>query len=289
MSAVKFYNGIRSPQIQFGTFRIKTEEDVFNSVTTALNAGYRAFDTASVYRNHGKIAKTFKQVLPKLNLTRKDIFITSKLAPKDHGTEKSEAAIKNILNDLDVDYLDLFLIHWPGVQRLDVTDPLNRELRQESWRVLEKFYNLGKFKAIGISNYTLSHMQELLSHCQIVPHVIQLELHPHYQQTELVQYCQQNKIHVQAYSSLGQAGTESPLYQEDIIKNIAELLSVTPAQVLLRWGVQKGYTIMPKSVTPGRIKENIDINHFKLSIEQMNLIDSLEKGQKYTWNPETIL
>ena len=289
MSSVKFYNGIRSPQIQFGTFRIKTEEDVFNSVTTALNAGYRAFDTASVYRNHGKIAKTFKQVLPKLNLTRKDIFITSKLAPKDHGTEKSEAAIKNILNDLDVDYLDLFLIHWPGVQRLDVTDPLNRELRQESWRVLEKFYNLGKFKAIGISNYTLSHMQELLSHCQIVPHVIQLELHPHYQQTELVQYCQQNNIHVQAYSSLGQAGAESPLYQEDIIKNIAELLSVTPAQVLLRWGLQKGYTIMPKSVTPGRIKENIDINHFKLSIEQMNLIDSLENGQKYTWNPETIL
>ena len=157
-------------------------------MSEALNAGYRAFDTASVYRNHAKIAKTFKQILPKLNLSREDIFLTSKLAPKDHGKEKSEIAIKNILTDLDVDYLDLFLIHWPGVQKLDVSDPLNKEMRLESWRVLEKYYNLGKFKAIGISNYTLSHLQELLSHCEVVPHVIQLELHPHYQQADLVTF-----------------------------------------------------------------------------------------------------
>ena len=126
---VTFSNEVVSPQIHFGTFRIKSDEDVQKSVSTALNVGYRAFDTASVYKNHTKIAKTFKQTLPKLGLSRGDIFLTSKLAPKDHGTERCEAAIKNILHDLETDYLDLFLIHWPGVQKLDVTDPMNRILR----------------------------------------------------------------------------------------------------------------------------------------------------------------
>ena len=137
-NVVKFSNGVSSPQIHFGTYRIKTAEDVRTAVSTALEVGYRAFDTASVYKNHRKIAETFKEFLPKLGLSRKDIFLTSKLAPKDHGEQKCEDAIKNILTDLDTDYLDLFLIHWPGVQKLDVRDPENRVLRAQSWRVLER-------------------------------------------------------------------------------------------------------------------------------------------------------
>ena len=138
VNVVKFSNGVSSPQIHFGTYRIKTAEDVRTAVSTALEVGYRAFDTASVYKNHRKIAETFKEFLPKLGLSRKDIFLTSKLAPKDHGEQKCEDAIKNILTDLDTDYLDLFLIHWPGVQKLDVRDPENRVLRAQSWRVLER-------------------------------------------------------------------------------------------------------------------------------------------------------
>ena len=138
VNVVKFSNGVSSPQIHFGTYRIKTAEDVRTAVSTALEVGYRAFDTASVYKNHRKIAETFKEFLPKHGLSRKDIFLTSKLAPKDHGEQKCEDAIKNILTDLDTDYLDLFLIHWPGVQKLDVRDPENRVLRAQSWRVLER-------------------------------------------------------------------------------------------------------------------------------------------------------
>jgi len=287
---VKFYNGVSSPQIQLGTFRVKTKEDVDNAVSSALNAGYRAIDTASVYKNHAKIASTLREHFPKLGISRKDIFITSKLAPKDHGTEKCEAAIRNILSDLETDYLDLFLIHWPGVQKLDVADPMNRTLRGESWKVLEKFYKQGIFRAIGISNYTLSHMKELLSECEIVPHVVQLELHPHYQQQDLIQFCEEHKIHVQAYSSLGAAGDQSPLYTSPVVQQISIDLHKSPAQILLRWGLQKGFTIMPKSVNSDRIRENIDLD-FTLSDDQMLKISNINDGPpvKYTWNPESIL
>lgn len=288
---VVYHNGISSPQIQLGTFRIKTKEDVQNSVTSALDAGYRAIDTASVYKNHAKIASTLREHLPKLGLSRKDIFITSKLAPKDHGTEKCEAAIRNILSDLETDYLDLFLIHWPGVQKLDVADPMNRTLRTESWKVLEKYYKQGTFRAIGISNYTMSHMKQLLSECEILPHVVQLELHPHYQQQDLREFCKEHNIHVQAYSSLGAAGSQSPLYTSPVVQQISTNLNKSPAQILLRWGLQRGFTIMPKSVNSARIKENIDLN-FTLSDEEMLKLSSINDGLipvKYTWNPESIL
>ena len=288
--SVKYYNGVTSPQVHFGTFRIKTTEDVEISVTTALETGYRAIDTASVYKNQTKISDTLNTALPHLGLTRRDIFITSKLAPKDHGLSRCEESIKNILHDLKTDYLDLFLIHWPGVQKLDVQDPNNRVLRQESWRVLEKYYKAGVLRAIGVSNYTISHMKQLLEECEVVPHVVQLELHPHYQQRDLVQYCRDHNLHVQAYSSLGAAGAESPLYTDETVVEISESTGRTPAQVLLRWGVQRGFTVMPKSVTPSRIRENFDLN-FSLTQDQMEALDCLgdSVNQKYTWNPEDIL
>ena len=285
-----YYHGKWSPQIHFGTFRIKSSENVELSVSTALKVGYRAIDTASVYKNHAKIASTLRTVLPELGLGRQDIFITSKLAPKDHGTEKCEESIKNILRDLDTDYLDLFLIHWPGVQKLEMTDPRNKTLRSESWKILEKYHKLGILRSIGVSNYTLAHMKELLAECETVPHVIQLEIHPHYQQRDLVQYCRDHSIHVQAYSSLGAAGPDSPLFQSETVSEIAETVGRSPAQVLLRWAVQKGFTVMPKSVTPSRIKENFDLD-FKLTDEHMTALDSMEESvsQKYTWDPKEIL
>ena len=290
MRSVEFYNGVISSQIHFGSYRIKTSEDVTTSVKEALNVGYRAFDTASVYKNHAKIAKTLREYLPELGLTRRDIWITSKLAPKDHGEERCEEAIRSILRDLDTDFLDLFLIHWPGVQKLEVTDPQNKILRRESWAVLERFYEEGKFRAIGVSNYTRSHLKELLNHCRVAPHVLQTELHPHYQQPELVTFCRLHNIHVQAYSSLGQVGAESPLFRSAAVLRISEALGVSPAQVLLRWGTQSGYTVMPKSVTPARIRENFQLD-FDVSEDDMKSLDNIGKdvSEKYAWNPESVL
>ena len=287
---VSYSNGVVSPQIFLGTYRIKSDSEVRTAVETAVSLGYRGLDTASVYKNHRKIAATLKEVLPRLGLTRADLFLTSKLAPQDQGTERCRAAVRKILSDLGTDYLDLFLIHWPGVQKVDVQSPLNRKLRLESWRVLEEYYQQGKFRAIGVSNYTVSHLTELLDCCSVVPHVLQTELHPHYQQQPLVQLCRDNNIHVQAYSSLGQQGAESPLWKSSVVSKIAETLNKSPAQILLKWALTHGYSIMPKSVHQERIKENFDLN-FTLSDQQMSMLNSLERDicEKYTWDPASVL
>ena len=290
MRSVEFSNGVISPHIHFGSYRIKTSEDVTTSVKEALNVGYRAFDTASVYKNHAKIAKTLREYLPELGLTRRDIWITSKLAPKDHGEERCEEAIRSILRDLDTDFLDLFLIHWPGVQNVDVQSPVNSKLRLESWRVLEEYYQQGKFRSIGVSNYTAGHLTELLASCSVVPHVLQTELHPHYQQQALVQLCHHHNIHVQAYSSLGQQGAASPLFRSPAVRDIAETLNRSPAQILLQWALTQGYSIMPKSVHQERIKENFELN-FSLSDNQMSMLNSLEQDvcEKYAWDPTSVV
>ena len=287
---VTYSNGVISPQIFLGTFRIKTASEVWTAVETAVSHGYRGLDTASVYKNHNKIANTLKEVLPRLGLSRSDIFLTSKLAPLDQGTERCRAAVRKILTDLNTDYLDLFLIHWPGVQNVDVQSPLNRTLRLESWRVLEEYYQEGKLRSIGVSNYTLDHLKDLLENCSVVPHVLQTELHPHYQQQPLVKLCRDHDIHVQAYSSLGQNGAESPLWRSAAVSSIAETLNKSPAQILLKWALTQGYSIMPKSVHQERIKENFDLN-FTLSEKQMSMLDSMEGevSEKYAWDPASVL
>ena len=287
---VRLSNGVISPQIFLGTFRIKTESEVRTAVETAVSLGYRGLDTASVYKNHSKIARTLTEVLPRLGLTRADIFLTSKLAPVDQGTERCRAAVSQILSDLNTDYLDLFLIHWPGVQNVDVQSPVNSKLRLESWRVLEEYYQQGKFRSIGVSNYTAGHLTELLASCSVVPHVLQTELHPHYQQQALVQLCHHHNIHVQAYSSLGQQGAASPLFRSPVVRDIAETLNRSPAQILLQWALTQGYSIMPKSVHQERIKENFELN-FSLSDNQMSMLNSLEKDvcEKYAWDPTSVV
>jgi len=285
-----YSNGVVSPTVQLGTYKIKKAEEVLTAVSSALCAGYRAIDTAAVYRNHTKLATALEEVLPSLGLCRADVFITSKLAPLDHGTDKCQNAVEKVLRELDTEYLDLFLLHWPGVQKLDVQDPLNKTLRAESWKVLETNYKERKFHSIGVSNYTLEHMKELLENCDIVPHVLQIELHPHYQQRELVSFCAAQGIHVQAYSSLGQAGSNSPLFKSEVVQQVSKSLGKSPAQVLLRWGLQKGFTVMPKSVHPDRIKENFKLD-FVISSGDMDMLDNLSESviEKYTWDPSTVL
>jgi len=289
MREVELSHGAKMPQIQLGTFRTRGP-NVEIAVAAALEAGYRGIDTAAVYRNHADIADSLDKNLPRLGLARSDLFLTSKLAPKNHGGEKCREAVKTALAELRTDYLDLFLLHWPGVQKLPVDHPDNRKLRLESWSVLEEFYNLGILSSIGVSNFNINHLQDLISQCKVVPHVNQVEVHPHYPQEELVKFCKQNKIHVQAYSSLGQDGIKTELFTSEPVLRIAKENNASPAQVLLSWGLERGYTVLPKSTNPDHIKENFSIN-FKLSETDMSELNSLHLRQtkKYAWDPENVL
>lgn len=289
MREVELSTGRKMPQLQLGTYRTRGK-DVEIAVTSALETGYRGIDTAAVYRNHNEIAETLEKVLPRLSLSRPDIFLTSKLAPKDQGLEGCRAGVLKALKELRTDYLDLFLIHWPGVQKLPVDHPDNRRLRLESWKVMEEFYNLGVLRSIGVSNFSLLHLQDLLKNCQVVPHVNQVELHPHYPQEELVKFCNKNNIHVQAYSSLGQNGVESALLTSEPVLRISKENNITPAQVLLCWGLQRGYTVLPKSTNPEHIQENFKID-FTLSENDMTILNTLHTSEtnKYAWDPANVL
>jgi len=285
---VTFANGEKSPRIQLGTFRLRgtTLQD---SLSAALEVGYRGIDTAAVYRNHSTIAATLRESLPKLGLERKDLFITSKLGPKDHGAEKCQAAIDRTLEELETSYLDLFLIHWPGVQGVDVTSSTNSTLREESWRTLEENFKTGKLRSIGVSNYTLDHLHQLVDTCKVVPHVLQVELHPKYQQREVVKFCKERGIHLQAYCSLGQ-DADGPLLTSPLVAKVAQKCGRSPAQVLLRWGLEKGYTVLPRSSSPSHVRENFHLQGWRLEEADLHLLDSLGiEETKYAWNPASVL
>jgi len=284
---VTFANGVKSPRVQLGTFRLRGPT-LQASISAGLEAGYRGIDTAAVYRNHSTIATSLRESLPKFGLERKDLFITSKLGPKDHGGEKCQAAIDRALEELETDYLDLFLIHWPGVQGVDVTSSTNAKLREESWRTLEENFKIGKLRSIGVSNYTRDHLHQLLETCQVVPHVLQVELHPKYQQAEVVKLCKEQGIHLQAYCSLGQ-DADGPLLTSPLVAKVAQKCGKTSAQVLLRWGLEKGYTVLPRSSSPSHVRENFEVLHWRLEDQDIQLLDTLGMEEtKYAWNPAVV-
>jgi diketogulonate reductase-like aldo/keto reductase len=289
MAEITLSNGVKMPQILLGTYRARGPA-VEASVTSALSCGYRGIDTAAVYRNHKDIAATLSKVMPGLNLTRKDIFLTSKLAPVDHGTEKCRSGALRCLEELETDYLDLFLLHWPGVQKLPVDDPQNKILRTESWKVLEEMYESGTLRSIGVSNYTVQHLEHLMEHCSVVPHVNQVELHPHYPQHDLVEFCTKHSIHLQAYSSLGQNGVDGKLLSSKPVLEVASNINKSPAQVLLKWGILNGFSVLPKSTNPEHIKQNLNLD-FSISDLDMKTLDNLHSTEckKYAWDPVNVL
>ncbi|XP_043931734.1 glyoxal reductase-like [Protopterus annectens] len=280
MQTIKLNGDVHMPILGLGTFRVRGYSTVYQVLDAAFQAGYRSFDTATVYQNEADIGKALKELLPKHGLTRKDIFVTSKLAPQDHGEEAESACLRS-LEQLDCDYIDLYLIHWPGKQGLKSEDPDNKLHRQKSWQAMEKLKESGKFRVIGVSNYTVEHMNELLSHCRIKPSVLQVEYHPLLVQTDLLNFCSSAGIHLQAYSSLG----VGKLVSEPQIIKVAGKYRKTPSQVLLKWAVQQGIGVIPKSCNPERIKENFMIFDFSLSEEDINTISSLHSGTRYCWDP----
>jgi diketogulonate reductase-like aldo/keto reductase len=225
-------------------------------------------------------------------LKRHEIFITSKLAPVDQGYEKAIAAVELSLKKLDLKYIDLYLIHWPGTSKLEPSDPQNAANRRESWRGLEECVKRGYVKSIGVSNYLVKHLQEMLHYTKVMPAVNQFELHPAYVPEEEIKFCKEHKIFVQTYASLA----EGLLMEEAFLQRNPEFCSIakkhhcTLPQILLKWPLQRGWGIIPKSVKRGRIVENAQLFHFTLDEDDLIFLNNfhLKEAFKKCWNPESI-
>jgi len=277
-------NGVELPRIGLGTFKSAGPE-VGTSVKAALHQGIRHIDTASIYKNQELIATALKES----GLLRSEVFITSKVSPYEQGREKARKACIDILTKLDTDYVDLVLVHWPGASKTPPDSHLNSQLRTETWQVLEEFYRQGKFRAIGVSNYEERHLHELLSRAQVPPAVNQVEVHPRRTCRALRAACSRAGIAVVAYASLGCG----QLLGQPTVTCIASELGVSPAQVLLRWGLQEGCAVIPKSVSPQRIQQFSEAallgGGWELSARHMADLGKLDDGHKYCWDASGIL
>ncbi|XP_060792310.1 glyoxal reductase [Neoarius graeffei] len=276
VSTVALNSGTQIPLLGLGTYKLHTYGELYKSVSVALDAGYRAFDTAAVYDNEGNLGKVIRELLPKHGLVRSDVFLISKLGPEDHGPRAKDGCLRS-LHQLGCEYIDLYLVHWPGIAGLEPTDPLHAKYRLQSWAVLEELYNSGKFKAIGVSNYTVRHLLELLESCRVPPAVLQMECHPKLVQKQLRGICKEAGIHFQAYSSLGKGA----LLEEPEVKDVAESCGRTPAQLLLRWAIQQGISVLPRSSQPQSVRENSRIFDFQLSEKEMQRLCALNCETRY--------
>lgn len=253
-------------------------------------------DTATVYKNEEFIGDVLsdEKYMNSLGLKREELFITTKVAPADQGAGKCRDGVLLSLSKLQLDYIDLVLIHWPGASGLDPSDSKNKILRTESWLDLEQLVKEGKVKSIGVSNYTIKHLEELLSSCTIGPVVNQVEFHPFLYQEELLKYCQSNGIVLQGYSSLGSGKGVQEVLSHPTLHEIAaskdpyDIKPVTSAQVALKWSLQLGVSVIPKTSNLDRLKENFDLNSFKLTGEEMEQINRINLNKRFCWNPETI-
>lgn len=286
---VTLNSGLLFPIVGYGTYTIQGEQLIHDCIDWALAAGYRAIDTAAVYGNEEDIGKALRALLPKYNLTRKDIFITSKLSPKDQGANKVYEAVTGSLSRLGVTYIDLFLIHWPGASGIPIDSKENKRLRTESWKGLEDLHKSGQLRSIGVSNYTVRHLEELLKICTVKPAVNQVEFSIHYRQSvDLFALCDTHKIIIQSYSSFGGNDNSANLLSDPVVEKVALVCKATPSQVLLRWVLQKGCTIIPKSTHKERIEENIRLD-FELNSTRMNALNNISRRIKYAWNPDAVV
>ena len=278
MEEYQLSNGVNIPKIGFGTWQIPEGEEVYKSVTHALKVGYRHVDTAQIYRNEVGVG----QAIADSDLAREDIFLTTKIWNDKHDYDLAKASIEESLEKLDVDYVDLLLIHWPNPKAQREQDAWKAG-NAATWKAMEEAYRAGKVRAIGVSNFMIHHLEALLETADIKPHVNQVLLAPGCPQEDLVSFCRQHEILLEAYSPLGTGS----IFDNPVVQNLAAKYGKSIAQVALRWSLQKGFLPLPKSVTPNNIEANLQIFDFELSADDVDKLDKLE-GIKSQKNPDEV-
>ncbi len=262
-------NGVTIPQLGFGVFQVPPDE-VIEPVTTAIEAGYRLIDTAAAYQNEEGVGKAIANA----GVPRDELFITTKLWNPDQGYDQALAAFDASIGKLGLDVVDLYLIHWPTPAR---------DLYVETWKAFEKLYEEGRVRAIGVSNFTIHTLNRLREESGIVPAVNQIELHPRWPQEELRAYHQEHQIATEAWSPIGQG---KGLLEDPYVGSVAQAHGKTPAQVVLRWHLQLGNIAIPKSVTPARIRENLELFDFELDEGEMATLSALSPSGRVGPDPE---
>ena len=296
METLIFKNNDEMPMLGLGTWK-SSKGEVYKAVREAINIGYKHFDCAWIYENESEIGDALNDAIKNGDVKREELWITSKLWNNRHGKENVRTGIKDSLNSLNLDYLDLYLIHWSVALKPDVIFPqkpddfysLEEKPLTATWSGMEKCVEDGLAKHIGVSNFSVKKLKELITNSGIQPEMNQIELPPLLQQKKMLDFCKAKNIHLTAYSPLGsmdriqdfKAADEPNLLENSVIKNIAENNKCMPAQVLIKWAIQRGTSVIPKSTNPERLKQNFEAQKINLSVNDMNKIAGLDKHYRF--------
>lgn len=272
MGTVTLNNGLRMPLVGYGVFRVPEGEDLAEAVKTAIAKGYRSIDTAQVYRNEESVGRGIRAAIEEGLVTREELFITSKVWNDGLSYEETLAAYDSSLEKIGLDYLDLYLVHWPGIDTNYV----------DVYKALEKIYQDGRVRSIGVSNFHVHHLEKLLKETTVIPVINQIEFHPHLTQEEVRAYCTDKDIQVEAWSPL----MNGALLEEALIQELASKYGKTPAQIVLRYDVQHNVVTIPKTMTATRMVENLDVFDFTLTDGEMAQLDALNDGLRCGPDPE---
>lgn len=272
MQNITFNNGNTMPQLGLGVFRVENDDTAKNAVKHAIINGYRSIDAALVYANEEMVGQGIQEGIVAAGIQREDLFITSKLWLNHYGKDNVQEGYETSLSNLGLDYLDLYLIHWPGT---------NESLMLETWEGMEVLYNEGKVKNIGVSNFTIEQLELLEAKTTIKPVINQVEFHPYFTQGSLRNYLASASIQMESWSPLMNA----EILTDETINAIADETGKSPAQIVIRWNIEHGVVTIPKSVTPHRIEENINVFDFSLTETQINRIDALNQDKRIGPNP----
>ncbi|MDH6656922.1 aldo/keto reductase [Priestia megaterium] len=268
---VTLHNGVKMPGFGLGVFKVEEGPELVNVVKIAIKHGYRSIDTAAIYGNEEGVGRGIREGLKEAGISRENVFVTSKVWNADLGYDTTIAAYETSLKKLGLDYLDLYLIHWPVEGKY-----------KEAWRALETLYKEGKVKAIGVSNFQVHHLKDLMEDAEIKPVINQVEYHPRLTQKELQAFCEKHHIQLEAWSPLMQG----ELLNNEVLTEIANKHNKSVAQVILRWDVQNGIITIPKSTKEHRIVENASIFDFELTKEEIERIDELNQNHRVGPDPD---
>jgi diketogulonate reductase-like aldo/keto reductase len=265
------HNGVKMPWFGLGVFKVEEGPELVNAVKVAIKHGYRSIDTAAIYENEEGVGQGIREGLKEAGISREDLFVTSKVWNADLGYESTIAAYEKSLQKLGLEYLDLYLIHWPVEGKY-----------KEAWRAMETIYKEGKVKAIGVSNFQIHHLKDLMEDAEVKPMVNQVECHPRLTQKEVQAFCKEQGIQLEAWSPLMQG----ELLDNEVLQAIATKHGKSVAQVILRWDLQNGIITIPKSTKEHRIVENSTVFDFELTEEEMNQIDGLNQNHRVGPDPD---